>query len=147
MRTLVGTLAGIACLVALAGRAPAAEPAAMTFTVVNIEYEGTKIWSPGTLVVKKGTKVTVKLINNVKSEPNQHGFAIPGYNVAAIVNRGEPQTVEFTADKAAGFPTLCQPPPAHVGGALLGLEQAGRPPPRPGRALAAPPPAAPAREP
>jgi nitrosocyanin len=122
MRTLVGTLAGIACLVALAGRAPAAEPAAMTFTVVNIEYEGTKIWTPGTLVVKKGTKVTVKLINNVKSEPNQHGFAIPGYNVAAIVNRGEPQTVEFTADKAGVFPIICQLHPAHVGGELVVLE-------------------------
>ena len=93
-----------------------------TFTVVNIEYEGTKIWSPGTLVVKKGTKVTVKLINNVKSEPNQHGFAIPGYNVAAIVNRGEPQTVEFTADKAGVFPIICQLHPAHVGGELVVLE-------------------------
>ncbi len=122
MRTLVGTLAGIACLVALAGRAPAAEPAAMTFTVVNIEYEGSKIWTPGTIVVKKGTKVTIKLINNVKSEPSQHGFAIPGYNVAAIVNRGEPQTVEFTADKAGVFPIICQLHPAHVGGELVVLE-------------------------
>src|SRR5205814_9200500 len=77
---------------------------------------------PGTLVVKKGTKVTVKLINNVKSEPNQHGFAIPGYNVAAIVNRGEPQTVEFTADKAGVFPIICQLHPAHVGGELVVLE-------------------------
>jgi len=122
MRTLVGTLAGLACLVAVAGPAPAAEPAGMTFTVVNIEYEGSKIWTPGTIVVKKGTKVTIKLINNVKSEPNQHGFAIPGYNVAAIVNRGEPQTVEFTADKAGVFPIICQLHPAHVGGELVVLE-------------------------
>jgi nitrosocyanin len=106
----------------------------MTFTVVNIEYEGSKIWTPGTIVVKKGTKVTIKLINNVKSEPNQHGFAIPGYNVAAIVNRGEPQTVEFTADKAGVFPIICQLHPAHVGGELVVLES----PALPGAARAAP---------
>ena len=122
MRTLVGTLAGIACLVALAGPAPAAEPATLSQTIVNIEYEGTKIWTPGTIVVKKGTKVTLKLINNVKSEPNQHGFAIPGYNIAKIVNRGEPETVEFTADKAGIFPITCHLHPAHVGGELVVLE-------------------------
>ena len=122
MRTLVATLAGLACLIALAGPAPAAEPATLNLTLVNIEYEGTKIWVPGTIVVKKGTKVTLKLINNVKAEPNQHGFAIPGYNVAAIVNRGEPQTVEFAADKAGVFPFICQLHPAHVGGELVVLE-------------------------
>ena len=122
MRTLVATLAGLACLIALAGPAPAAEPATLSLTLVNIEYEGSKIWVPGTIVVKKGTKVTLKLINNVKAEPNQHGFAIPGYNVAAIVNRGEPQTVEFTADKAGVFPFICQLHPAHVGGELVVFE-------------------------
>jgi nitrosocyanin len=121
MRTLVATLAGLACLIALAGPAPAAEPATLSLTLVTIEYEGSKIWVPGTIVVKKGTKVTLKLINNVKAEPNQHGFAIPGYNVAAIVNRGEPQTVEFTADKAGVFPFICQLHPAHVGGELVVL--------------------------
>ena len=122
MRTLVATLAGLACLIALAGPAPAAEPATLSLTLVNIEYEGSKIWVPGTIVVKKGTKVTLKLINNVKAEPNQHGFAIPGYNVAAIVNRGEAQTGEFTADKVGVFPFICQLHPAHVGGELVVLE-------------------------
>ncbi len=87
MRTLVGTLAGLACLVALAGPAPAAEPATLSQTIVNIEYEGTKIWTPGTIVVKKGTKVTLKLINNVKSEPSQHGFAIPASRSRATTSR------------------------------------------------------------
>ena len=31
------------------------------FTVANIEYEGTKIWVPSTLVVHKGDKVKIKL--------------------------------------------------------------------------------------
>jgi nitrosocyanin len=124
MRTLGATLAGLVCLITLAAPATAAESTGtMSFTVVNVEYEGTKIWLPATLVVKKGTRVTIKLINNVKSDPNQHGYAIPAYNVAEIVNRGETKTVEFTADKAGIFPTICHLHPAHVGGELVVLEK------------------------
>jgi nitrosocyanin len=124
MRKLGATLAGFVCLIALAAPVPAAGgPAAMTFTEVNVEYEGTKIWLPGTIVVQKGTRVTIKLINNVKSEPNQHGFAIPAYNVAEIVNRGETKTVDFTADKPGIFPITCHLHPAHVGGELVVLGQ------------------------
>jgi nitrosocyanin len=122
-RTIVslGTLVGL--LVVSPLDAPAAEPSTpgMSLTVVNTEYEGTKLWLPGTIVVKKGTKVTLKLINNVPSEPNQHGFAIPDYKIAEIVNRGEPKTVEFTADKVGVFPIICQLHPAHVGGELVVL--------------------------
>src|SRR5262249_50626210 len=89
------------------------------FTVVNIEYEGSKIWVPSTLVVRKGDKVKVKLINNVKADPNQHGFAIAAYKVEAVVTRGEPKEVEFVADKAGIFPITCQLHPAHVGGQLV----------------------------
>ncbi len=92
------------------------------FTVVNVEYEGTKIWLPATLVVHKGDHVKIKLINNVKSDPNQHGFAIPAYNIAAVVTRGEPANVDFVADKAGIFPINCQLHPAHVGGELVVLE-------------------------
>ncbi len=91
----------------------------MSFTVVNVEYEGTKLWLPGTLVVKKGSKVKIKLVNNVPGDPAQHGFAIPAYNVAEIVNRGEPRQVEFTAGKEGVFPIICQLHPAHVGGELV----------------------------
>jgi nitrosocyanin len=106
---------------ALAAPAVAADQSTMAFTVVNVEYEGSKIWIPSTLTVKKGTKVTIKLINNVPSDPNQHGFAIAAYNVAEVVTRGEPKTVEFTADKAGVFPITCQLHPAHVGGELVVL--------------------------
>ena len=120
MRRLV-ILTALAC--ALLGGRPASVRAedTMSFTVVNMEYEGSKIWTPSTLVVKKGTKVTIKLINNVPSDPNQHGFAIPAYNIAEIVTRGEPKTIEFTADKVGVFPTICQLHPAHVGGELVVL--------------------------
>lgn len=98
-----------------------AEDQVVSFTVVNIEYEGSKIWVPGTLVVKKGSLVKVKLVNNVPSDPNQHGFAIAAYNVAEVVTRGEPKTLEFKADKEGVFPITCQLHPAHVGGELVVL--------------------------
>ena len=99
----------------------AADAPAIALTVVNVEYEGSKLWLPGTLVVKKGSKVTLKLINNVPSDPNQHGFTIPAYNIAEVVTRGEPKTVEFVADKDGVFPIACQLHPAHVGGELVVL--------------------------
>lgn len=91
------------------------------FTVVNIEFEGTKVWVPGTLVVNAGDTVKVKLINNVKTDPNVHGFAIPSHKVAVVVPRGEPQEVQFKAEKAGIFPINCQLHPAHVGGQLVVL--------------------------
>jgi len=115
MRKLMAVLA----LGAVLWSAHAVVAEEMQFTVVNIEFEGSKIWVPSTLVVHKGDKVKIKLINNVKSDPNQHGFSIAAFNVAAVVTRGEPQTVEFTADKAGIFPINCQLHPAHVGGQLV----------------------------
>jgi heme/copper-type cytochrome/quinol oxidase subunit 2 len=113
---------GAAALVLVLGaHTPAVRAEDMSFTVVNVEYEGTKFWVPGTLVVKKGSKVKVKLINNVPSDPNQHGFAIPAFNVAEVVTRGEPKQVEFTADKEGIFPIICQLHPAHIGGQLVVL--------------------------
>jgi len=103
------------------GYAAAADPD-RTLTVVNIEYEGTKVWVPTPLIVKKGERVRINLINKVPSDPNQHGFAIPAFGVQAIVTRGEPQTVELVADRAGLFPITCQLHPAHIGGQLLVLE-------------------------
>ena len=103
-------------------QAIAAEATVREITVVNLEFEGTKIWVPATLVVRKGEKVRLRLINKVKSDPPQHGFAIPDLNVRAVVNRDKPETVEFMADKAGLFQTQCQLHPAHVGGQLLVLE-------------------------
>src|SRR5689334_19087178 len=86
------------------------------FTVVAVDYQGTKVWIPGTLIVKKGDKVRIKLINNMPSEPNVHGYAIDEYGVKVQVARGKPETVEFTADKEGVFTIYCQLHPAHIGG-------------------------------
>jgi nitrosocyanin len=110
---LLGLLAAVG---AAKTNRPAAPPTA-SFTLVNLEYEGTKIWLPGEITVKKGTKVTLKLINNAPS--GEHGFSIPAFHVAEVVQKGEPKTVEFTADKVGIFPFLCQLHPAHVGGQIV----------------------------
>ena len=118
MRKLVLSVAIAAALLPVW---PARAETVHELTVVNIEFEGSKIWVPGTLVAHKGDKFKIKLINNVKSDPNQHGFAVAAFNVAAVVTRGEPKTVEFTVDKEGIFPITCQLHPAHVGGQLVVL--------------------------
>ncbi|HXJ33562.1 MAG TPA: cupredoxin domain-containing protein [Candidatus Eisenbacteria bacterium] len=118
---LLGLAVALGLTVTLGATAARAEDQTMSFTIVNVEYEGSKIWVPGTLVVKKGTLVKLKLVNNVPSDPNQHGFAIAAYNIAEVVNRGEPKSIEFKADKEGIFPIICQLHPAHVGGELVVL--------------------------
>lgn len=92
------------------------------FTVVNVEYEGTKVFVPATLVVHKGDTVKIKVINNIKSEPPQHGFAIADFKIEEVVNRGETKEVQFTADKAGVFEIKCQLHPAHVHAQLVVLQ-------------------------
>jgi nitrosocyanin len=91
-------------------------------TLVNIEFEGTKIWVPGPVVVKKGDTVKIKAINHVKSDPPVHGLAIEAYGIQAVVNMGKPETIEFKADKAGVFPITCHLHPPHVGTQLVVLE-------------------------
>lgn len=104
------------------------------FTIINEEHPGyedaaqgikmgsTKRWGPSVIIVNKGDKVKIKLINNVASDPNQHGFHIEAFGVQAVVTRGKPETVEFVASKAGLFPYTCHLHPAHVGGQLLVLK-------------------------
>jgi nitrosocyanin len=91
-------------------------------TLVNVEFEGTKIWIPGPVVVKKGDTVRIKAINNVKSEPPVHGLAIEAYGIQSLVTVGKPETIEFTADRAGLFPINCHLHPPHVGTQLVVLE-------------------------
>lgn len=92
-------------------------------TLVNIEFEGTKIWVPGPVVVHKGDTVRIKAINNVKSDPPVHGLAIEAYGIQSVVNVGKPEAIEFKADKAGIFPITCHLHPAHVGTQLVVLDR------------------------
>jgi nitrosocyanin len=91
-------------------------------TLVNLEFEGTKVWVPGPVVVKKGDTVKIRAINNVPSDPPVHGLAIEAYGIQALVHVGKPETIEFKADKAGIFPISCHLHPPHVGTQLVVLE-------------------------
>jgi nitrosocyanin len=129
---------GVACLCAAsnlwAQAAPATAPAAAApanpllekvngvrkFTLVSVLVGQTKFWLPSTIVVDQGDQVEVTLKNEVPGAANnQHGFAIPAYNIEQVVTAGKPDKVAFTADKAGIFTFGCQLHPAHVGGQLV----------------------------
>jgi len=99
-----------------------AQQAARELTLVNIKYEGSNIWVPGPLVVKKGDRVRIRAINNVKDDPAEHGLAIDEFGVKLVVNRGKPETVEFVADKAGIFRVWCHLHLPHVATQLIVLE-------------------------
>lgn len=96
--------------------------AVRSFSVANIEYKGSKLWLPGTLIAKKGETVKIKLTNNTPS--GKHGFAIDAVGVKVeVAADGQPALVEFKAAEAGLFPIYCQLHPAHIGGQLLVLEK------------------------
>ena len=112
--------------VMLAGRAHVgrveAQQAMHQLTLVNIKYEGSNIWVPGPLVVKKGDRIKLRGINNVKDDPAEHGLAIDEFGVKLVVNRGKPETTEFVADKAGIFRIWCHLHLPHVATQLVVLE-------------------------
>lgn len=99
-----------------------AQQATRELTLVNIKYEGSNIWVPGPLVVKKGDRVRLRGINNVKDDPAEHGLAIDEFGVKMVVNRGKPETAEFVTDKAGIFRVWCHLHLPHVATQLIVLE-------------------------
>ncbi len=133
----LGAIAAILGLILLAAKptwaaeaenpAPKAKPpvAVKEFTLAAVIIDDAKFWLPSTIVVEEGDHVKLTLKNMAPGAVAEHGFAIPAYNIAEIVKRGEPKTVEFTADKAGVFPFICQLHPAHIGGQLIVHKKAG----------------------
>ena len=60
-------------------------------------------FNPDRIVVKKGEKV--RLV--VTSVDVQHGLGIPAFNVNQELPPNQPQTIEFTPDKAGEFEFRC----------------------------------------
>jgi len=60
-------------------------------------------FEPSSVHVKKGDKV--KLI--VTATDREHGLKLAAFHVNQKLTKGEPATVEFTADKAGSFPFEC----------------------------------------
>lgn len=124
MRRSLSLAAAVFCLAAAfaARRALSQGESVRQFSIVNIEYKGTKVWVPGTLIAKAGETVKIKLVNNTPS--GKHGFSIDAFGIKTeAANDGQPVSVEFKADKAGLYTIYCHLHPAHIGGQLLVLEK------------------------
>ena len=69
----------------------------ITMTAKNYVFE------PGVITVKKGEKV--RLI--ITATDRDHGIKIEGYDIDQELKKGDPTTIEFTADKAGTFEFKC----------------------------------------
>lgn len=126
MKKAIAALFALVVAGALYAQSPSPAPAAAAnvreITLVNIKFEGSNVWVPGPIVCKKGDTVKLRLINNVKDDPPEHGLSIEEFNVTAVVKRGEPANVEFVADKAGIFKVKCHLHLPHVGTQIVVME-------------------------
>jgi len=60
-------------------------------------------FSPQTIKVKRGDRVKL----TVTAVDAQHGFKLAVFQVEQKLPKGQPVTVEFTADQAGSFPFQC----------------------------------------
>ena len=86
------------------------------FTMINVIFDGTKIWLPSSLIITEGDAVELTLINKL-DEP--HGFQIAAFGIEEVVQPKAQTTVRFTATKNGIIPFICQMHPPHIGGQIL----------------------------
>lgn len=60
-------------------------------------------FTPNVITVKKGEPV--KLV--ITATDRDHGFKLAAFKINQHLKKGEPATIEFTADKAGEFPFQC----------------------------------------
>jgi cytochrome c oxidase subunit II len=60
-------------------------------------------YDPGVITVKQGEHV--RLI--IMPLDHDHGFKIDAYHIDELLKKGEPTTIEFTADTTGTFPLQC----------------------------------------
>ncbi len=71
-----------------------------TITASNWKFD------PGTIVVKQGDKVKIK----ITSTDVKHSFMLKDYNINVQLEPNQTQTIEFTADKFGVFQFRCAVP-------------------------------------
>jgi nitrosocyanin len=106
-------------LVALGSHAAAGE--VRKFTLINVIFDGTKIWLPSSLIVRQGDTVELTLINKLDAP---HGFEIADFGIEEVVQPKAKVTLRFTATKSGIHSYVCQIHPPHIGGQILVLSAA-----------------------
>jgi len=99
-------LLALAVLVALALRAIAQEPPVPSAAseVREIQMTAKKYeFNPNLITVKKGEHV--KLV--ITALDRDHGFKLEAFSINQKLKKGDPTTIEFTADKAGTFKFQC----------------------------------------
>ncbi len=79
------------------GKAPQGEAREIQMTAKKYEF------SPAVIEVKQGEHI--KLV--ITATDRDHGFECPQFHLNQRLKKGEPATVEFTADQAGTFPFHC----------------------------------------
>jgi len=92
-------LAAVFTASAFAQEQQAANPAPHEIQMTAKKYE----FNPTVITVKKGEHV--KLV--ITATDRDHGFKLDAFKINEHLTKGEPATVEFTADKAGEFPFQC----------------------------------------
>lgn len=82
---------------AIGQESSAAAPHEVQVTAKKYEF------NPDVITVKKGEHV--KLV--ITATDRDHGFKLDAFKINQHLKKGEPATVEFTADKAGEFPFQC----------------------------------------
>jgi nitrosocyanin len=88
--------------------------------LINVLFDGTKVWLPSNLMVHEGDTVELTLINKL-DEP--HGFRIAAFGVEEVVQPKAQTSVRFTATKAGLAAFICHIHPPHIGGQILVLKK------------------------
>ena len=98
--SILALVAAVTCLAGTPLAAGQANPSGVhEFTMTAKKYE----FDPSAITVKKGEKV--RLI--ITATDRDHGIKIEGYDINQELKKGDPTTIEFTADKAGTFEFKC----------------------------------------
>src|SRR5262249_58736767 len=101
----------------------------VSLTIVNIVTpQDVKIWEPTSITVKKGDKVSLRLVNK---HTDEHGYEISAFGVKEVVAGGKTAPGSLVAGPAGLFPVKRPPAPPHPGGPAVVLRELYAPPPRP----------------
>ncbi len=104
MKRLKKYLAAVAVLVVLAFGAIAPAPAGQTGAAKEIQMTAKKYqFDPNVVTVKKGEHV--KLV--ITALDRDHGFKLEAFGINQKLKKGDPATIEFTADKTGTFQFQC----------------------------------------
>lgn len=85
------------------------------FTLISVNFDGTDIWLPGSLIVDQGDDVELTLINKLDVP---HGFKIDVFGIESVIEGKSKSTVKFTAQTVGVHPYTCQLHPQHIGGQI-----------------------------